>query len=217
MTAAAAQEPSTLLGRLLRNPQSLVSDEDAAIPPRLFLLGIVGTLVYGLVVASFSGGMQWWAAPLKLTLGLLLSVLLCTPSLFVFAALAGAQLQPRQLVNLLGGLLGLSGLLLVSLGPVAWVFSQSTQSAAFMGTIHWVFWFVSVGFGLRLVGRGLRLLGARSGGAFGVWAIIFLLVTLQMATTVRPLLGQSEVLLSAEKKSFLTHWGDTINPPDAKR
>ena len=86
-----------------------------------------------------------------------------------------------------------------------------------MGTIHWVFWLVSAGFGLRLVGRGLRLLGARSGGAFGVWAVIFLLVSFQMATTVRPLLGKSDNLLSAEKKSFLTHWSEEINAPAPKK
>ena len=214
---AAPPEPTTLLGRLLRTPQSLLLDEGVGLPARLFLLGLAGTVIYGLVLGSFSGGDQLWAAPLKLTLGLLLALFLCTPSLFVFATLAGAHIEPRQLLTLLGGLLGLAGLLLASLGPVGWVFSQSTQSAAFIGSLHWIFWLVSAGFGLRLVSRGLRVLGARSGGAFGVWAIIFLLVCFQMATTVRPLLGPSPTLLTAEKKSFLTHWNETLTESPARK
>ena len=37
-----------------------------------------------------------------------------------------------------------------------------------------------------------------------------LLVTLQMTTSLRPILGRSPVLLTQEKKFFLQHWGDTM-------
>jgi heme/copper-type cytochrome/quinol oxidase subunit 1 len=42
-----------------------------------------------------------------------------------------------------------------------------------------------------------------------IWSIVFLLVTLQMTTTLRPILGRSEVFLSQEKKFFLQHWGES--------
>ncbi len=203
-------DPTTLLGRLLRTPQSLVAADDDSVPPRLFALGLVGTLVYGLVLASFSMGPHWWAPPLKASLGLMVALLLCAPSLFVFASLSGARMRGRDVLVLLAGLHGLASLLLLSLAPVAWVFSQSTQSPGFIGALHWIFWLVAAGFGLRLVGRGLRLLGANASGGFGVWAILFLLVCFQMATSVRPLLADSEQLLPAEKKSFLAHWGDVM-------
>ncbi len=41
-------------------------------------------LLYGLVMGSFSGGVQWWAAPAKLVGGTLLSAVICLPSLYIF-------------------------------------------------------------------------------------------------------------------------------------
>lgn len=209
-------EPTTLLGRLLRTPQSLVVSPDDTVPLRLFALGLGGSLVYGLVLASFSAGPHWWVPPLKLALGLLAALALCAPSLFVFASLAGARLRARDVLVLLAGLHGLASLLLLSLAPVAWVFSQSTQSAGFIGTLHWLFWIVAAGFGLRLVGRGLRLLGGGSAGAFGVWSLLFLFVCFQMATSLRPLLSDAAFGLPAEKKSFLSHWGDVLSAGESK-
>jgi hypothetical protein len=44
-------------------------------------------------------------------------------------------------------------------------------------------------------------------------------VTLQMTTSLRPILGRSETLLTQEKKFFLQHWGDhfgeTLTPKAA--
>ncbi len=215
--APVAPEPNTLLGRLLRSPHSLLASGDDSVAPRLFGLGLGGSLIYGIVLASFATGPHWWAPPLKVMLGLLVSLLLCAPSLFVFASLSGAHLRGRDVVALLAGLHGLASLLLLSLAPVAWVFSQSTSSAGFIGTLHWLFWLVAAGFGLRFVGRGLRQLGANSTGAFGVWAILFLLVCFQMATSVRPLLADSDALLPSEKKSFLTHWNEVLGEAERRK
>lgn len=43
-----------------------------------------------------------------------------------------------------------------------------------------------------------------------IWSVVFLLVTLQMTTSLRPILGRSNVRLTQEKKFFLQHWGDTF-------
>jgi hypothetical protein len=43
-----------------------------------------------------------------------------------------------------------------------------------------------------------------------VWSGIFLLVTLQMTTSLRPIIGRSDDFLTSEKKFFLQHWGDTM-------
>ena len=43
-----------------------------------------------------------------------------------------------------------------------------------------------------------------------IWSAVFLLVTLQMTTSLRPILGRSETRLTQEKKFFLQHWGDNF-------
>lgn len=45
----------------------------------------------------------------------------------------------------------------------------------------------------------------------GVWATIFLLVGLQLTTTLRPILGRSDRLFTPEKRFFLEHWGDNLD------
>jgi len=45
-------------------------------------------------------------------------------------------------------------------------------------------------------------------------------VTLQLTTTLRPILGRSDDLLTNEKKFFLEHWsdtmGETLKPTEAE-
>jgi hypothetical protein len=43
--------------------------------------------------------------------------------------------------------------------------------------------------------------------------VIVTLVSLQMMTTLRPILGRSERLLPAEKKFFLNHWLELFSEP----
>jgi len=39
--------------------------------------------------------------------------------------------------------------LLIGFAPVAWLFSQSTESLLLMGALHLVFWLIATYFGLR--------------------------------------------------------------------
>src|SRR5437667_112566 len=115
------------------------------------------------------------------------------------------------LLGLLAGLLALATLLLIGFAPVAWIFSQSTESVAGMGMLHVAFWIVSVGFGARFLQSGFRHLAIRSPAGINVWILIFLLVVMQMTTALRPLVGKADTLLPKEKKFFLVHWVDCMD------
>lgn len=196
---------------LLKHPRRLVHalrqpGTGAALTGRLLVVTLACALLYGVVMGSFSGGAQWWAAPLKLTAGLLFAALICLPSLYIFACLAGCRAGVREMAGLLAAMLALATLLLVGFAPVAWVFSQSTARIPAMGALHVLFWLVAALFGLRGLVAGAELLEARRGGLLWLWAAIFLLVTLQMSTALRPLVGTAETLLPTEKRFFLEHW-----------
>lgn len=173
-------------------------------------IAVVCTLAYGLTVGTFSLGTQLWAAPVKITAGILFSALICLPSLFVFSCLAGADSEPAKIVGSLSGVLTVSGLLLLAFGPVSWIFSQSTESIVFMGFLHLLFWTIAVYYGLRYLRQSVILLNGRGGAHLALWALIFTLVTLQMSTTLRPIVGTGDRLLQTEKKFFLTHWGEQM-------
>jgi hypothetical protein len=177
----------------------------------LLVFALIGMSVYGLLVGSFAGGAQLWIAPAKLALGTLLSILICLPSLYISACLGGIDARLRTVSGVLFAAVGLSALLLMGFAPVAWIFSQSTDSIAFMGALHLTLWAIGIGFGLRLVGGMGRLLSGSAANQMKLWSAIFIVVCLQMITTLRPIIGTSSHFLPGEKKFFLAHWFETLN------
>jgi len=179
----------------------------------MLAVSICCSLVYGVVVGTFSMGVQLWAAPVKIAGGLLFAALLCLPSLYIFTCLSGSQARLGEICGLLAGLLLLMTVLLIGFAPVAWLFSQSTESVVWMGVLHLAFWLVATLFGLRFLENGFSHTQARSSAGLNVWIIIFLLVALQMTTALRPIVGKANTLFPTEKKFFVTHWGDCLNSP----
>jgi hypothetical protein len=202
---------------ILRQPRRVMFQLKQAKPGgligSLLAIAILCSFVYGIVVGTFSGGEQYWAAPLKIALGLLISGLICLPSLYIFSCLGGSHARLAEVFGLVAGLLALMTILLIGFAPVAWVFSQSTKSVSVMGGLHLAFWIVAVAFGLRFLAAGFKQMEAKSNGALNTWVVIFLLVCLQMTTALRPILGKSDQFLpsSAEKKFFIGHWLDCID------
>ena len=107
--------------------------------------------------------------------------------------------------------MALSGLLLIGFAPVVWLFSVSSTSTTFLGFLLIVLWVICACFGLSLVFRSGHALGMTNAGHFAVWGLIFLLVTLQMTTTLRPIVGSEEEVFNFKKKKFfLTYWSELV-------
>ncbi len=180
---------------------------------RLLLSMLLGTMIcslaYGMIVGTFSAGTQLWAAPVKVATGLLLTGLICLPSLYIFTCLSGSCARFSEICGLVAGLLLLTTILLIGFGPVAWLFSESTHSIAWMGGLHLVFWFIAACFGLRFLDQGFSHSGARSKAGLNLWVVVFMMVAAQMTTALRPIVGTARTFLPAERKFFLAHWVDS--------
>src|SRR3989440_3083674 len=209
------ESPVSLLESLLKHPGRVVHEFHQTRAPilagRLLIFGIMGIAIYGTVVGAQSGGAQMWIAPAKLGVGTLLAVLICLPSLYIFTCLGGIDAQLRSVCGALFAAVCLSSILLIGFAPVAWIFSQSTDSIAFMGALHLLFWVIGIRFGFRLIDAMSRFLGALGQGHLRIWSFIFILVCFQMTTTLRPIIAPSKTFLPIEKKFFLAHWFDSIN------
>ncbi len=177
----------------------------------MLLVAILCSLIYGFVAGTFSMGSQLWAAPVKIAGGLLFSSLICLPSLYVFTCLSGSKARLSEICGLLIGLLMLMCLLLIGFAPVAWLFSQSTDSVTWMGALHLVFWFIATFFGLRFLETGFSHSKARSNAGLNVWIIIFVLVAIQMTTALRPIVGKASTFFPTEKRFFVTYWSECLN------
>jgi hypothetical protein len=207
--------PSGAVEAILRQPRrvmfQLQQNSSSRLIGAMVLIALACALVYGLVVGAFSGAEQLWAAPVKIAAGMLVCALICLPSLYIFSCLSGSRARIGEVIGLVGGLLLLMTLLLIGFAPVAWVFSQSTESVVAMGALHIVFWFIAVYFGVRFLSLGFRHLSASSSAGLNVWIVLFVLVCLQMTTALRPLVGKAETFLPQQKKFFLTHWIDSLD------
>jgi hypothetical protein len=201
--------PLALVEALLKTPAGIVREAMAS-PGHGMLLrlaAIVGATasLTGLVMSLFSGGLQLVYVPLKLTLGVFGCALLCLPSLHVFSCLSGAGQRVKDtFVALLMGV-ALMGVLLVGFAPIAWIFSQATSSVAFIGGVHIVFLVISCVLGLGLVGRVLSAMN-QAPVRTRLWSPLFVLVVLQMTTTLRPLVGPADGAFLHARSFFVAHW-----------
>ncbi len=206
----------TTFETLLKAPVSLVvallkGDDAGRIMRNLIITAIACLVVFGAIVGTYSMGTQLWAAPLKITLGMLAAGLICLPSLYIFACLNGLDLKLASAAGVLFATICMTALLLLGFTPVVWIFSQSTESLAFMGALAIAFWLISAYFGFGVILKTAQHLGLEQRSHLIVWMGIFVLVVLQMTTSLRPIVGESEQFLSSEKKFFLTHWSEQLN------
>jgi hypothetical protein len=176
----------------------------------LMIIALLCAAVYGVVVGTFSLKDQLWIAPVKVTGGLLFSALICLPSLYIFACLSGSQARLAEIFGLVMGMLMLTTILLIGFAPVAWLFSQSTESVNWMGTLHLLFWFIASIFGLRFLNAAFSHSQAKSNAGFNTWVVIFMLVVVQMTTALRPIVGTADTFFPKEKKFFLSYWADCL-------
>src|SRR6185369_11737325 len=79
----------------------------------MLTVSVVCGLIYGLIAGTFSGGTQLWAAPVKIAGGLLISALICLPSLYIFSCLSGSKARLGEVSGLIAGLLLLMTILLI--------------------------------------------------------------------------------------------------------
>src|ERR1051325_3081057 len=177
----------------------------------MLLVAIVCSLIYGVVVGTCSMETQLWAAPLKICCGMLISAVICAPSLYIFTCLSGSQARLAEMCGLLAGLLMLMTILLIGFAPVAWLFSTSTKSVLWMGVLHLIFWFISVSFGLRFLLAGFSHSQARSSAGLNTWIIVFVLVVLQMTAALRPIVGTADTFLPEKKQFFIGHWAESLS------
>jgi hypothetical protein len=206
--------PITAIEAILRQPRRVMFQlRQPRAGPLMFYLAIIAIVcaaIYGVVVGAFSGKDQYWIAPVKVTGGMMVSALICLPSLYIFTCLSGSRARLAEIFGLVMGMLMLTTMLLIGFAPVAWLFSQSTESVNWMGTLHIMFWFIAAFFGLRFLNTAFSHSQAKSSAGFNTWVVIFMLVVMQMTTALRPIIGSSPDFFPKDKKFFLSYWADCL-------
>ena len=177
----------------------------------LLLLALGGTALFGFGAGCF---VDWQVALLDAVKAggvVLFSYLLCLPTLYVFASIAGCKVGFVRLA--LVGLVILSGIgcILAALAPVLWLFAVSTESLAFFVLLSLALVIVAVVLGARTLGGAVKVQVVDRPTGLSAWFVIFLVVALQAITLVRPMLSP----IGAERKPegkcfFVSHFFQSL-------
>lgn len=209
-----------IVASILKAPESVadvIANKSNLVAAGMTLLGaaLLFHAVFGLALGLFGGWRVALMDVVKTPLVAVCSLLLCYPSLYVFACVGGAPLSLSQTFLLGTSCLAMIGLLLVGLAPVAWLFSVSTGSLPFVTMLALLIWVIAASFGIRFIGKLEGHALFRKAGGVKVWFFILVLVTLQMVTCMRPILSAPKAgWWTGEKMFFLQHFGSTF---DARR
>ena len=166
--------------------------------------------LYGAAAGFFQGGPQILVAALKAPLIILLTLLLCSPSLFVFSAMAGTRWTARTFLAVLAGFAGTLGMVLLALLPVSWLFSASSRHLATAMVFQFLLWLVALALARKFLRQALEALGSRL-AALTLWLGLFCLVSLQVTTMLRP------VLLEKARRSGLPDRQEVVSRADVRR
>ena len=207
---------SNTISHLLKKPLSVIHsiDEKKGVHwMPIFAMTIFSLALFGFIVGSFEGATkQMWLAPTKIVFGVLFSSLICLPSLYIFCCIGGLDKKFSTILGIQSCTMAITSLLLIGFSPVIWLFSSSSNSLSFFGFLCIAIWIICLFMGLKFLTKTGRAFGMKHTKHLYLWATIFTLVTLQMPTTLRPIIGQSDQILHLdEKKFFLQHWGDQIS------
>ncbi len=211
-----------MVAALLKSPHrltaTLAAGKDLVRSSAVLLVSaIVCHAIFGAAMGMFQGPAVAAMDAVKVPLVAAGSLFLCFPSLYIFASVGGSPLSLSQTFMMGCSCLAMSGLLLVGLAPVAWLFAVSTESLPFMVFLTLTVWLIATAFAARYVGRlrtnplFQRQLGIK------LWFVILAAATLQMTTCMRPMLAEpGDTWRAREKMFFLSHFGSAFAPKPKK-
>lgn len=160
-------------------------------------VSLIGLALFGAVMATYLPSVPHFTQLMWKTIVLVWgSIILCTPSLFVFSAIRGSTIKLNEMVFLLLGALATTGIVLMALAPVAWFFIWTTETLEFVRAMNAFVIGLSLAFGLFFLGKGLFYVhkarrdehgqSSAAGDVLILWFLLLLVVISQMAHKLAP-------------------------------
>ncbi|NEO85900.1 MAG: actin-binding WH2 domain-containing protein [Spirulina sp. SIO3F2] len=170
--------------------------------------------LYGMILGSFSGGIQILVSAIKLPALYLLTLAICLPALFFFEVVAGSKRSFLQYLVLLLGAMGVIGVMLLGFAPVTLFFRLSLSDYVFFQLLNIFILGLASVIGVQVFYRGMVAITAEDGQvqqrrqrAMQMWLILYGFVGSQLGWTLRPFFGNPnqdfELFRDLESNFFL--------------
>ena len=211
-----SNEKTPGLGELLRTPGEVMGFADGKerywrLAAFLALVTVVGCALLGFAVGSFVDLKVAALDAAKMVGVAAFSFALCFPTLYVFATISGSKLSASRLAVLGLVCTATFGSLLAALSPILWLFSVSTENAAFIVVLSCLLAALALGFVARPVAAAAEKGIVVNKAGLHLWLVVFAVVALQTVTLVRPLLAPIGTPRTPSGKCFfLMHFGESI-------
>ncbi len=191
-----------IIERILRNRTEFfteIRDERGLMDKILSMLlaSLVFMAIYGAVMGASNSIQQVASSAIKLPLLFLITLLICTPTLYFFGLLFNSKQTILQNVALVLTAMTVTAVLLVSFAPVTLFFLTTTGEYQFFKLLNVIIFAISGIGGVVFLREGFRAsvdadnpvgAGARR-TIFILWIVLYGFVGSQMAWTLRPFMG----------------------------
>ena len=211
-----SNEKTPGLGELLRAHVEVMGFADGKarswrLAAFLSCVTVVGCALFGFAVGSFVD-LKVAALDAAKMIGIAaFSFALCFPTLYVFATISGSKLSASRLAVLGLVCTATFGCLLAALSPILWLFSVSTENAAFIIVLSCILAALALAFVTRPIAAAVRKGIVANVVGLKAWLVVFAVVALQTVTLVRPMLAPIGTPRTPSGKCFfLMHFGEAV-------
>jgi hypothetical protein len=185
----------------------------------LLLSSVVFLAIYGGVMGASHSIPQVFSAAFKLPALFIITLVICTPSLYFFNILFGSQQSILQNIALILTAMTTTSVLLVSLAPVTLFFLSTTADYDFFKLLNVAIFGTSGAMGLVFLKQGFAHSvdaenpeGQRARRRlFLVWMGLYAFVGSQMAFTLSPFMGEPTLPFILFRQTASNFYADVMN------
>lgn len=188
----------------------------------MLLSSFVFLAIYGAVMGASNSLPQVISSLVKLPILFLVTLIICTPSLYFFNLLFGSRQTILQNIALIMTAVTTTSVLLLSLAPIALFFLTTASGYQFFKLLNVVVFAISGAMGLVFLREGFAASVDAENPAgresrrmlFVFWIVLYAFVGTQMAWTLRPFMGapdQPFVIMRETGGNFYTNVIESAN------
>jgi hypothetical protein len=162
----------------------------------MFISSIAFLAVYGAVMGSTHSLWQALSSAVKLPILFLVTLVVCSPTLYFFNVLFGSNQSLTQNITLILTAITVTAVLLLSFAPITMFFLLTTSQYQFFKLLNVVVFAVAGIMGVIFLSQGMRVVSASGKEGTGarrmvlrLWILVYAFVGSQMAWTLRPFIG----------------------------
>lgn len=196
-------ENLTIVETILRNRVDFFAEirDSIRLPYKIIAMLIssfVFLAIYGGVMGATHSLPQVASSAIKLPVLFVVTLIICTPSLYFFNLFFGSKQTISQNVALVLTAMTTTSVLLVSLAPVTLFFLLTTSEYPFFKLLNVAVFAISGAMGIVFLRQGMRINQEADNpeGAdtrrkvFALWVLLYAFVGSQMAWTLSPFIGE---------------------------